>query len=155
IPEEQLGVRDDLLRAGGDSIAAIRMASRLRRELGLAGGVRDVFAYRTLEGVCERVLPRATTPNGGRTAHGVLAGQVPHPPMQTWFQRQRFPQPQHWNQAFLVRTPILDVDRLQAAVGVLLRYHDALRLRLGANGLRFDADVRCPQVRVMDVRQLR
>src|SRR5690606_10807381 len=86
---------------------------------------------------------------------GVLTGEVPHLPMQTWFQRQRFPQPQHWNQAFLVRTPILDVDRLQAAVGVLLRYHDALRLRLGANGLRFDADVRCPQVRVMDVRQLR
>ncbi|WP_277670070.1 non-ribosomal peptide synthetase/type I polyketide synthase [Saccharomonospora viridis] len=155
IPEEQLGVRDDLLRAGGDSIAAIRMASRLRRELGVAVGVRDVFAYRTIESFCERVLPRTTTTTGTRTEQGVLTGEVPHLPMQTWFQRQRFPQPQHWNQAFLVRTPILDVDRLQAAVGVLLRYHDALRLRLGANGLRFDADVRCPQVRVMDVRQLR
>ncbi|WP_020480256.1 hybrid non-ribosomal peptide synthetase/type I polyketide synthase [Nocardiopsis kunsanensis] len=151
IRRERLGVRDDLLRAGVDSIVAIRMASRLRRELGIAVGVRDVFTHRTVESFCERVLPSAASEVAVRAEQGVLTGAVPALPMQSWFDAQCFPRPHHWNQSFLISVPRLDTDRLRDAVGALVERHDALRLRRGEDGLYFSADTTAPPLRLLDV----
>ncbi|MFR9730641.1 amino acid adenylation domain-containing protein [Saccharopolyspora sp. MS10] len=154
VPGERLGIRDDLLRAGVDSIVAIRMTSRLRRELGLAVAVRDVFAHRTIESFCAEVLPHATSRREVRAEQGVLDGEAPPLPIHSWFAAQRFPRPQHWNQAFLIETPELGTDVLRGAVTAVLARHDALRLRESADGYRYDPDVVCPEIRELDVRTL-
>ncbi|NVK82626.1 phosphopantetheine-binding protein, partial [Streptomyces morookaense] len=109
LPQDQLGITADLMRLGMDSIVAIRLVSRLRKVLGLQVSVRDVFAHRTIERFYDRVVAgsEAATATAVRTEQGVLEGDVPLLPVQSWFFAQDFPRPGHWNQAFLLRTPEL------------------------------------------------
>ncbi|MGW0890743.1 amino acid adenylation domain-containing protein [Saccharopolyspora sp. NPDC002578] len=153
VPAARLGIRDDLLRAGVDSIVAIRMTSRLRRELGVSVGVREVFAHRTIEGFCEQVLPGAAR-RELRAEQGVLDGAVPPLPAHSWFAAQGFTKPHHWNQSFLISTPELDEGALRDAVAVVLGRHDALRMRESADGYRYDGNVVVPAIRELDVRSL-
>ncbi|OSZ55245.1 hypothetical protein OQI_39665, partial [Streptomyces pharetrae CZA14] len=55
MPAERLGITMDLMRLGMDSIVAIRLVSRIRREFGVRAGVRDVFEHRTVERFHDRV----------------------------------------------------------------------------------------------------
>ncbi|HEX7842263.1 MAG TPA: non-ribosomal peptide synthetase, partial [Kofleriaceae bacterium] len=50
-----IGVRDNFLELGGDSVALIRMLSRVRNELGANVGAREFFARPTIEHLCELV----------------------------------------------------------------------------------------------------
>ncbi|HEY8371301.1 MAG TPA: amino acid adenylation domain-containing protein [Pseudonocardiaceae bacterium] len=160
VPRQQLGIRDDLLRLGVDSIAAIRLVSRLRKQLGVAVGVGDVFAHRTIERFHDEVLRTAesTEAVSVRTEQGTLAGDVPLLPIQSWFFAQNFPRAHHWNQAFLIHTPHLDPERLRESLRAVVAQHDALRLRYHLDGgdvrQYYDPDAECPPLRVLDVRDL-
>ncbi|WP_143342528.1 non-ribosomal peptide synthetase/type I polyketide synthase, partial [Crossiella equi] len=146
LPADRLGVRDDLLKLGVDSIVAIRVVGRLRRQLGLAVGVRDVFAHRTVEQFHQRF--GHTTATEVRAEQGVLTGPLPTLPVQDWLLGQDLPEPAHWNQSFLIRVPALDPDRLADCVRQLVDHHDALRLRV-ADGLRYGTG--SPGLRTADV----
>ncbi|MEU7206531.1 amino acid adenylation domain-containing protein [Streptomyces sp. NPDC045470] len=58
---------------------------------------------------------------------------MPLLPIQEWFYRSGFAHPNHWNQAFLIATPRLDVDRLRESVRELSERHGAFRLRYRLN----------------------
>ncbi|MET9647510.1 non-ribosomal peptide synthetase/type I polyketide synthase [Streptomyces syringium] len=161
MPRERLGITVDLMHLGMDSIVAIRLVSRLRKELGLQVSVRDVFAHRTIERFHDRVVATAGSGAGPavRTEQGTLEGDAPLLPVQSWFFAQDFPRPGHWNQSFLVRTPELALPRLEESLRALVAHHDAFRLRydLAAPGgprQYYDTAAEFPGVRVLDVRDL-
>ncbi len=49
IPEEEIGIRDDFFRLGGDSIISIQLVSKLRHRLSLSVSIKDIFSYKTIE----------------------------------------------------------------------------------------------------------
>ena len=63
------------------------------------------------------------------TEQGILSGEVPLLPIQEWFFENDLAEPHHWNQSFLARTPELDTKLLKMSIKVLIKHHDAFRLR--------------------------
>jgi nonribosomal peptide synthetase DhbF len=53
---ERIGIDDDFFASGGDSLAAIRVANRLRAELGIEITIRHLFETPTIAGLSARVL---------------------------------------------------------------------------------------------------
>ncbi|MFE2387730.1 amino acid adenylation domain-containing protein [Streptomyces althioticus] len=155
-----LGVLDDVRRLGMDSIVAIRVASRLRKELGVTLAVRDIFSLPTVAQVAALAEPEAERETGTVAdaavvaEQGVLSGEVALLPVQEWFFGREFVRPGHWNQAFLVRVPELDRGRLEEALRGLVERHDALRLRFREGVQFYDVEASFPGLRVMDVRGL-
>ncbi|AHH99497.1 amino acid adenylation domain-containing protein [Kutzneria albida] len=131
--DRKFGVTDDFFKLGGDSIVAIQLLSRLRQRLGVHIPVDEVLNRNTIEKQCDFLATRQ--PGGGhgdgpvRTETGALTGPAPLLPIQQWFFDNDFARPDHWNQAFLVATPELDLDRLRAAVRALGEHHAGFRLR--------------------------
>ncbi|MFY0577930.1 amino acid adenylation domain-containing protein [Cystobacter fuscus] len=161
IPEEQLGIRDDLLRLGMDSIVSIQLVGRLRQHFGVKLSVRDIFAHKTIERFYDQVLRGAVAQAapGTRGEQGPLQGEVPLLPIQTWFFDNRFPRGHHWNQSFLVKTPALPLEQLRGWLRTLVAQHDvfSLRYRLTPAGqpVQFHAaSTPPPSLQCLDVRTL-
>ncbi|WP_308506855.1 non-ribosomal peptide synthetase [Pseudoduganella ginsengisoli] len=130
-----VSVDDDFVHLGGDSIDAIRLASRLRQGLACHVSVADIFSARTIRALCRVIAARAgEQATAVRTESGALTGESRLLPVQQWFFQQRFEQPAQWSQAFVIHTPVLDTDRLQACIGQLFAHHDAFRLRFDTDG---------------------
>ncbi|MGK5641713.1 amino acid adenylation domain-containing protein, partial [Streptomyces sp. URMC 126] len=135
LPGGTVGIDDDFFRSGGDSIGALRLASRVRRETGHDVGVKDVFDHPTVRGFADHVLTGRTaarrTPEENHEApeQGTLEGDCPLLPVQEWFFTRPLTDRAHWNQTFAVTTPELDPDRLRRALARLAAHHDAFRLR--------------------------
>lgn len=120
----EFGVDDELLSLGGDSIIAIQIVSRVRQNLGVKLTIAEVFSHNTVAKLALRIGSLAEGADEPR-----VVGSGRHLPIQTWFFTRRYPFPGHYNQAFVLRTPDLDVERLRAAVDALARRHRALNLR--------------------------
>ncbi|UUU22854.1 non-ribosomal peptide synthase/polyketide synthase [Streptomyces sp. DSM 40750] len=65
LDDGRLGVHDDFFDLGGDSIRAVALVGALRGE-GLDVAVRDVFAHRTVAGLCELLSGRSALTAGER-----------------------------------------------------------------------------------------
>ncbi|WP_335337256.1 amino acid adenylation domain-containing protein [Chania multitudinisentens] len=122
---EDIGINDDFLRLGGDSITAIRLVSEMRR-VGMAFRTQDLYQYRSIAGLLENVAAEAW-PGTLLAEQGNLSQGIPLAPTQQWFFDQAFEQENYWNQSFLTRVPALDLGRLQQAVEALVNHHDMLR----------------------------
>ncbi len=124
----EVGVEENFFELGGDSIMAIQLVSKARRD-GLVLTLRDVFAHPTvagLSGVCELVDETAVPVS--RSVDGV--GPVPLTPIAHWL-RERGGPTAAFHQSLLVQVPEgLREEDLVRAVQTLLDHHDALRLRL-------------------------
>ncbi|MCL9798315.1 amino acid adenylation domain-containing protein, partial [Frankia sp. AgKG'84/4] len=150
---ELVGADDDFLALGGDSIIAIQLVNRARRD-GVRITPREVFVHRTPGALAALVDARTAEPPATATgaseqapriagaigaigADGAVVGSgdeaigilTPLPivgRLAAWGGQIR-----RFNQAFLVRTPAgIDEAGLRGAVGALLAHHDALRARL-------------------------
>ena len=131
IPQNKIGIRDDFFRLGGDSIVSIQLVSRIRQRLELSVSVKDIFSYKTIERLYDNVLSKGLSSSQAlsiRTEQGVLSGEAPPFPSRMVFERN-FAEINYWNQSFLVRTPSLDLERLQESVTKLINHHDGFRLR--------------------------
>ncbi|WP_051856245.1 non-ribosomal peptide synthetase [Streptomyces sp. NRRL B-1347] len=126
-----VGADEGFFELGGDSIMAIQLASRARRE-GLVFTPRDVFTHRTvaaLARVCgtEEAAAVERDPDAG-------TGPVPATPIVEWL-RERGGPIDAFHQATVLGVPAgLDEQALVRAVQHLLDRHDALRLRLTDEG---------------------
>ncbi|WEF32912.1 non-ribosomal peptide synthetase [Pseudoduganella chitinolytica] len=151
LPADALGTGDDFVTLGGDSIDAIRLASRLRQALQCSVTVADIFEGRTIQALCRLVQARG---NGQGTAvateSGLLVGAARLLPVQQWFFQQQFDQPGQWSQAFVIRTPRLDPARLQACIDRLFAHHDAFRLRFIDGARQHYADAAAPILAIHD-----
>lgn len=133
---DEVGVDDDLVELGGDSIAAMRIASRAHA-CGWRLRPRDVLAHRTPAALAANVAAaeeeQPPAEDGDRTA--ALT------PIMHWL-RQHVGEPGQFHQSAAVHVPPdVDIESLRALLGDLLDSHDMLRARLAEQpdgGWRFD-----------------
>jgi amino acid adenylation domain-containing protein/non-ribosomal peptide synthase protein (TIGR01720 family) len=130
-----VGIDDNFFALGGDSILAIQVIARARRE-GMRLTVRQFFSHPTLSALA------ASAEEAGiaLAEQGPVVGEAPLTPIQRWFVEQASPEPHHDNQAVLLELRERpNVNALEAAIGQLMEHHDALRLRLIGDRQRFVA----------------
>ncbi|MGJ0578896.1 amino acid adenylation domain-containing protein [Xenorhabdus bovienii] len=124
---DEIGIDDDFFHLGGDSISAIRLVSEMRRQQ-LPCSTKLLYQCRT---IAELAVQLATTPDSQmmHSEQGILQGDFPLHPIQHWFFEQVFAESHHWNQAFLIRVPPLQPQKLETAIQALVERHDMLRAR--------------------------
>ncbi|AXE23898.1 non-ribosomal peptide synthetase [Streptomyces globosus] len=129
---ERVGVDDDYFALGGDSITAITVSSRLRAK-GLVLRPRDLLARRSLAALAASAVPvddaaePADEPTGPVPAPPIVRGLLdPHPDVDTVA---------GYAQWTALRVDTLALDDLATGVQTVLDHHDALRLRVGGDGL--------------------
>ncbi|WP_199930865.1 non-ribosomal peptide synthetase [Streptomyces sp. CB02923] len=140
LPGGTVGIEDDFFRSGGDSISALRLASQVQREVKRKVSVKDIFDFPTVRQLADNVLAGTWSGHGTKTDAGAepeqgrLTGDCPLLPIQEWFFAKPLADRDWWNQNFAVRTPLLDVPKLRAALAKLVEHHDAFGLRYAASG---------------------
>jgi amino acid adenylation domain-containing protein/non-ribosomal peptide synthase protein (TIGR01720 family) len=121
----QVGIHDNFFELGGDSILAIQVVAKALQS-GLEITVGQVFD-------CPTVAELAAVAGTGLAVvaeQGLVEGPVTLTAIQRWFFEQDLAEPEHWNQAVLLRSRgRLEARWLRGALGAVLRQHDALRLR--------------------------
>jgi non-ribosomal peptide synthase protein (TIGR01720 family) len=104
------------------------------RQAGLQLTPKQLFQYQS---IAELAAVVGVGP-GLEAEQGVVSGAVPLTPIQGWFFEQALPEPQHFNQAFLLEVgPELEPVWVQRVVQQLLVQHDALRLRFIPEGTQW------------------
>ena len=146
MPGDGPGVDDEFVNLGGDSIDAIRLASRLRQALQCQIGVADIFEGKTVRALCRVIEARGRQVATVVGESGALSGEVRLLPSQQWFFQQQFERPAQWGQSFVIRTPALDTNRLQECIGQLVAHHDAFRLRFQDGARQHYAPAAAPQL---------
>ena len=127
----RIGIHDNFFELGGDSIQSLQIVARANGE-GLALTVRQMFGHQTIAELAAVVTVAGTA----SAEQAPPQGDVPLTPIQRWFFENHLPQPNHYNQAFLVRSKTrLVVERVSAALHSLVMHHDALRLRFRRSDL--------------------
>lgn len=130
LPEKKIGVRDDFFRLGGDSIVSIQLVSRLRKKLNIEITVKDVFNNKTIENLHNHLLKQIFPKKREIQAElGILSGVFPLLPIQQWFFENKYTDPNHWNQSFIIRVPQLELIQLQQSLLKLFEHHDGFRLK--------------------------
>ncbi|MBS0359507.1 MAG: amino acid adenylation domain-containing protein, partial [Proteobacteria bacterium] len=156
---EKIGVTDDFFRMGGDSILSIQLSSYMRSE-GFDCSVKDIFDYRTIEQLAN-YLSNTHKKQKMIVETGLLKGNFGLLPIQSWFFEQidlgRFNCYHHWNQAFLVKVPLLDTNKLAHILPRLIDKHDMLRARFVINSDPYQLylnKIESPQIKLLDIKEL-
>jgi non-ribosomal peptide synthase protein (TIGR01720 family) len=126
----RVGIDDNFFDLGGDSILSLQIIARAAA-LGLRLTAKQMFQQQTIAGLAPVVEVAAEAAAQESWAEqGVVTGPVALTPIQHWFFAQERRQPEHFNQAVLLRlSAAVRVSWLRAAVTALVAHHDALRLR--------------------------
>jgi non-ribosomal peptide synthase protein (TIGR01720 family) len=140
LPESQVGINADFFRLGGDSIVSIQLTSRLRQRLSLPVSVKEIFQYKTILRLFDNVLNNKQDSNLTiKTEQELLTGELPLLPIQEWFFINNFKVANHWNQAFIIKIPPLELNLLEASINKLIKHHDSLRLRYKSSNIQYYA----------------
>lgn len=119
---------DSFIGLGGDSISAIRLASRAR-QAGLRVSTADVLRYRTLAELAE-AAGRTSGPAAGPIAEG--PGPFPATPIMHWL-RELGCAADGFSQSMVLRTPGEATEReLLTCLQSVIDRHDMLRARMPA-----------------------
>jgi len=119
----RVGIHDNFLDLGGDSIMAIQVVSRAN-EAGLNLTPGQLFANQTIAEL-GKVADEAVTFTADQ---GLVSGAIELTPVQRWFFEKRFPEIDHWNQALVVSLPAdVTAEQIEKSLRALLRHHDILR----------------------------
>ena len=122
---EKVGINDNFLELGGDSLLSIQITARANKA-GLRFTNQHLFEYPTIAQLAEI----ASTTQTVVSEQGLVEGEVPLTPIQHWFFEQNLVNAHHWNQTVVLEIQKhIDPILLQKAVAHLLIHHDALRLR--------------------------
>ncbi|MCP4990318.1 MAG: amino acid adenylation domain-containing protein [Colwellia sp.] len=121
--KEKIGIMDDFFILGGDSIKAIRIASRLK-DSGWGLEVRDIFHNPTIGELSIYLKPVVHTVD-----QGIITGSIPLTPIQKWFFEKHDKDIHHFNQAITLSTANkIDGKALIKALETLQIHHDILRV---------------------------
>ncbi|MEH2206526.1 MAG: amino acid adenylation domain-containing protein [Nostoc sp.] len=127
---QQISIHDNFFELGGDSILSILIISKAN-QAGLQLTPKQIFERQTIA----ELAVVASTAQTRKAEQGLVSGTLPLTPIQHWFFAQNLPEPNHFNQAFLLEAPqAIDPILLQQVVQQLLVHHDALRLRFVQSG---------------------
>ncbi|KAL3427025.1 hypothetical protein PVAG01_00534 [Phlyctema vagabunda] len=125
-PVATISRNSDFYKLGGDSIVAILVASRCRRE-GIDVSVPDILRYPML---CELALYTKTTQSTVELAEEQLNTPFLLSPIQQMHIEQLSSEDTYFNQSFLlqIKKPIAE-GQLRAALEIILDHHSMLRAR--------------------------
>lgn len=122
---EHVGIHDNFFEIGGDSILSIQIIAKARR-VGLRLTPAQMIQHQTIAGLSS-VVEYKTAP---RSVQNVAEGPAILTPIQHWFFEQPLQEPYYWNQMIWLEGPgDTSIDRVQEALRLVVRQHDALRLR--------------------------
>ncbi|MBU6184664.1 MAG: hypothetical protein KGO98_05325 [Rickettsiales bacterium] len=165
IPVNQINITDDFFRLGGDSIISIQLVGKIKRKLGIKVSVKDIFNFKTIKNLYDSINTEAESIHKGyaleiRTEQGRLKGSFGLLPIQKRFFENRFSQPYHWNQSFIISVPELEINKLITSVKELISYHDAFRLRYRKQGngdyiQYYDDQALEEEIKILDIRSLK
>ncbi|ONI80244.1 hypothetical protein ALI22I_43490 [Saccharothrix sp. ALI-22-I] len=130
VAPDRVGVEDDFLGLGGDSIQAIRVVSRLRSALDVPLSSGDVFNARTVAGLAALVAERQPAGADDRIAPAPRDATLPLSPAQQrlWFLQRLDPTATDYNTGVgLKLSGPLDEDALRAALDGLVERHETMR----------------------------
>ncbi|VVO19238.1 non-ribosomal peptide synthetase [Pseudomonas fluorescens] len=128
---EQVGISDNFFELGGDSILSLQVISKARNHplLKLDIKLRDLMRYQTIGNLFDQQLVAHSSQAQDQT-QVAREGSFPLIPIQEWFFAEQMDQPQHFNQALILRSrQSLDAVALEQTLLCMLAQHDALRLR--------------------------
>lgn len=121
---DRVSIHDHFFLCGGDSIKTMQLAARLN-EVQLKLRVQDVFKYPTIAQLSPNIVVKQTNEYDQHP----VEGEVPLSPIQRWFFESKYAEPNHWNQAVMLKTTsILDEKALAVVIEQLACHHDALRM---------------------------
>jgi acyl carrier protein len=135
LAEEEISVRADFFRLGGDSIRSIQLVNRVQRQLQLSITIKDIFACRTIRNLYENLFSMAKTSRSIKNEQGILTGAFPLLPSQKYFfdimgvHKMTMEYYNSYVSTYLVAIDDADEDILLNSVVKLVEYHDAFRLR--------------------------
>jgi amino acid adenylation domain-containing protein len=132
LPPGRIGVTDDFFLAGGNSLSALQLSSRITRRFGTSLGVASIFRYRTVAEQARLIEDSPSTPPAS------LPALRPHPrssrhrlsfaQQRVWFLQMLHPESGAYNIRLLARlTGLLDVAALEHALQDLVARHEMLR----------------------------
>ncbi|MEU9096724.1 non-ribosomal peptide synthase/polyketide synthase [Streptomyces sp. NPDC048361] len=134
----EIGVRDDFLDLGGDSILATRVLARIRDDLGIRLTVRDLFTSRTVEALApllgdpSAAAPAEPIPPAPRTGDGLPLSSAQR---RLWFLDDLADGGPEYNTGLTLRLRgALDTEALRRALRRLAGRHDALRTTFRTDG---------------------
>ena len=139
---------------------SIQLVSRIRQHLNINYiTIKDIFSYKTIAKLYDNIIKpklNKTEKVNILSEQGILIGDVPLLPIQKWFFGSNFEVAHHWNQAFVIETPELDIKILQKCIRVLVEYHDAFRLRFNKKGNSeyYDDKAKVEKLKIIDVSKL-
>ena len=157
LESSNVGINDDFFRLGGDSIVSIQLVSRIRQTLAINYiTIKDIFSFKTIERLYDNLIKdKLEDTNKILTEQGILSGRLSLLPIQKWFFDNNFTIPHHWNQAFIIKTPNLDVKILEKCLTVLLKHHDAFRLRYSKDNIQYyDNKADIEKLKILDLNKL-
>jgi amino acid adenylation domain-containing protein/non-ribosomal peptide synthase protein (TIGR01720 family) len=125
----KIGINDNFFAIGGDSIKAIRIASRLSVH-GYRLDINVLFKNPTIKQLWK---------HAGKISAEIdqkpVLGDVAPTPIRQWFKQQDFIDKHHWNMAVMVfREQGFAVEILQKVCKRILQHHDLLRAVLSPDG---------------------
>ncbi|MET9883268.1 amino acid adenylation domain-containing protein [Streptomyces sp. NPDC006430] len=127
---DQVGVHDNFFDLGGDSVLAIRVVQRARRD-GLRIPPRLIFEHQTVAALAASADTRTAPATPGQDK---ATGEVPLTPIQRWF-TELDGESHHYNSSVLLSVEgTLGPELLERALHAVVDHHDALRLRLVRDG---------------------
>lgn len=143
---DRVGVHDDFLALGGESLMLTRLASRLQKAGGGRIDLRGLFDAATVEAQA-RLLPAAATGTPDSEIIPAAGGPAadrsgpPRPPVlssgqrRLWFSDRLHPGGPEWVAPVFLRVPAeLTPDQLAAALTALEQRHEVLRTRFADRG---------------------
>jgi tyrocidine synthetase III len=126
---EQIGVHDNFFEAGGHSLRAVQIVSRIHRELGVKIELREIFAHPTIESLA--ILVNQQTTAAYEQIHPIAEQpyyDLSHAQRRLWVLDQLEPGSSAYNMpAALVFEQAINIQALRKAFEVLIERHEILR----------------------------
>jgi len=141
---DPVGIHDNFMELGGDSVLSLQMVARARRA-GLELTLAQVLEHPTIAELAALagLSSKETVPARLERA-APETGPVPLTPIQHWFFEQSLRDPHHWNLSVMVRSrEPLDAAAVASALQAIRLHHDALRMAYRSDGgewIQMDAE---------------
>nr|WP_281499690.1 non-ribosomal peptide synthetase/type I polyketide synthase [Muricauda sp. SCSIO 64092] len=121
---ERIGIHDNFFQLGGDSIIAIQVAGRLKKQ-GYQITPRDLFNFQTIASLSDSLNKERLITVGEQ---GILSGKSPLSPIQLWYFDNEYIAGSSYNQSVLL--PIskeVSSTVIKDMIRQIYSFHDALR----------------------------
>jgi amino acid adenylation domain-containing protein/non-ribosomal peptide synthase protein (TIGR01720 family) len=145
----EVGIEDNFFDLGGDSILTLQILARAHRA-GLRLTPRQMFEHQTIETLAAAGAAPESTAEQGLVTGSALLTPVQH----LFFSQDREPRSRFVQMLLFAVSERLSTPALAASMDVLVRHHDALRLRFFRQGAEWTARHAAPAAAVARVARI-